>query len=206
MWGVTGEENEEITRHILCCPPTSTTTNDANEEEGVDHPHDVTTNTAKDPPSIPVMYHQEFLDPLWYNVNQGWNGSTFEEARRFCSTLPESRFPCPYEAYCPRGPHHPPTLGGPPQNGEKLEGNNENEEDDGVTPSSSWSPIMDEVGHGLVQLLAGGDGGGSGSSSDEDALCKVSYLTLGVGGVGLRRPDDYPMTHVMCCRLFDEEL
>ena len=24
MWGVTGEENKEITRHIVCCPPTST--------------------------------------------------------------------------------------------------------------------------------------------------------------------------------------
>ena len=60
--------------------------------------------------------------------------------------------------------------------------------------TSSWSPIVDGIGNGTVQVAGGGN----------DKICKVYHPPLkddmlsGKGGL------EDTMTHVMCCQLLDD--
>lgn len=176
-WGVTGEENEEMTRYLVCCPLSKSLQNanggsSASTETGEQGTIPSTTQ------GIQTTEEQQVTaewDPLWYDHTSGWSGSSFEEALDFCGR--KSRSPCPYEAYCPDGLHKPPVKGGP--NDQSLQ---------------SWSPIIDEIGHGVIQV-----GGGSNSFQEDSTSCRIYYLTTenGLRGKGLKSL----MTHIMCCRL-----
>ena len=136
-WGITGEENEEITRHIVCCPP-------------MGKQHDQSSSSSL----VVPMY--ERLEHTWYDNSEGWDGSTIGDVRDFCSSK-ESRFPCPYESYCPEGPHHPPVEGGPNKGVVVLGSTTTNNTLlFKTTKSKSWAPIIDEFGSGIVQISLGG--------------------------------------------------
>lgn len=156
-WGLTGEDNEEITRHIVCCPPVA--------------------KGKKPPDELPVQIYKP-LDNTWYDRADGWNGSTIEDAHDFCSTK-ESRFACPYESYCPKGPHYPPVEGGPGLDADYT---------------TSWAPIIDEIGSGVVLIGREDSGAEEGSKS---AICKAYHVTRkdDLTAIGLEES-----THVMCCR------
>ena len=128
------------------------------------------------------------LDNIWYTHSDGWQGSTFDEALSFCGskgTKDKKHFPCPYEVYCPNGPHFPPVEGGPTT----QESNSKDENE-----TSYWSPIVDEIGNGIVQVAGGGN----------DKICKVYHLPLEVDMLSGKRGLEDTMTHVMCCKVMDD--
>lgn len=183
-WGLNGRDNEEITRHILCCPSHSY---EEDQDEAI---------LAADNAAIKLGEDLEDLDPLLYDRSDGWMGTTFNEALEFCKTKAttededeegHTRFPCPYETYCPLGPHHPPTIGRPGTKGLSY--------GDDVY---AWSPILDEVGHGVLQV-----GGQSENEDGVDTACTVRYLSQEVGKEDLEVKMEFEslVTHVMCCRL-----
>jgi len=172
---LSGDGIETITRHILCCSsaPSSKTAvaaNNANSEEQTS----LTNNRAAEEYARAESHH-----PRWYNRSNGWNGQTYQEALTFCTSQqqqgPENNNSmmmqlCPYEVYCPTGPHHIP-LGG-----FRVDAN----DDDSVTTSSissssssSRAPISDYP-NGWVQVgsqnvcvqytIMNREGGGSSSS------------------------------------------
>ena len=121
-WSITGVGNEEITRHIFCCLLPG-------EEEHPDNENilpgfaeeigSVSTTTADDVPSQEeeqiTMSELEIYDaaiskysPSKYNRENGWTGSTYDEARLYCEAIGSI---CPYAAICPLGPDTQP-LGG----------------------------------------------------------------------------------------------
>ena len=87
IWGVTGEDNEEITRHILCCEMDNAlgdASAGATEEELI----------AKAYASVSDIY-----DPKWFSREDGWQGKTYHDALAFCAAQ-SSYIPCPYEVRC----------------------------------------------------------------------------------------------------------
>mmetsp|Transcript_11472 Transcript_11472/g.25199 ORF Transcript_11472/g.25199 Transcript_11472/m.25199 type:complete len:848 (+) Transcript_11472:701-3244(+) len=92
-WGLTGEDNEDITRHIMCCQT-----------------YYLEGDTSEVPKEIiGKMDHddvKEFYNPTWYHRDEispdGWVGKSYTDALAFCSQR-DSSIPCPYEAYCPHG-------------------------------------------------------------------------------------------------------
>mmetsp|Transcript_9305 Transcript_9305/g.15401 ORF Transcript_9305/g.15401 Transcript_9305/m.15401 type:complete len:530 (+) Transcript_9305:2-1591(+) len=51
-------------------------------------------------------------EPVWFDRSSGWQGTTYEAAVQFCLSLEQNRILCPYEAYCPLGPHTEVPFGG----------------------------------------------------------------------------------------------
>lgn len=90
-WGLTGEDNEEVTRHIMCCE-TDNLEGDASAVVDVDEKY------------APTWYHRDKIS------GDGWFGKTYTDAIAFCA-LKDSGIPCPYEAICPDGPGGMPTGG-----------------------------------------------------------------------------------------------
>mmetsp|Transcript_27007 Transcript_27007/g.57005 ORF Transcript_27007/g.57005 Transcript_27007/m.57005 type:complete len:693 (+) Transcript_27007:57-2135(+) len=97
LWGITGKENEAITRRIKCC----------DELEGIgtfqdEHPKiDQITETEE---GIMTTMH-----PIWFGRKDGYHGTTHEEAELFCRTIAKMHL-CPVEAYCPNGPRQSKVL------------------------------------------------------------------------------------------------
>ena len=81
-WGLTGEGNEEITRHVLCCEMVT-------EEQG----------GVSGEESIGMAYGDvvDKYSPKWFDRNEGWTGKTYADSIAFCATK-DSYIPCPYEA------------------------------------------------------------------------------------------------------------
>lgn len=82
-WGLTGMNNEVITRHILCC--------EMNEVENSGGANSETTA---------AMAYGDVVQryaPKWYDRNEGWDGKTYADALIFCASK-DSYIPCPYEA------------------------------------------------------------------------------------------------------------
>jgi hypothetical protein len=163
------EELEALTRHILCCSSSPSSSSSSS--------------------SSSISVETEYLlaeshHPVWYTRSDGWMGTTWQEAREFCSSKGSSSDNtdtivelCPYEVYCPTGPHHI------PYGGYRVE-----------TPSSSSvtnsrAPISDfpngwvQVGseNACVQYSSVGVGGSSSSSSttthdEEDAVAMIEEV------------------------------
>ena len=75
MWGLTGKENESITRHIMCCdevPKTGTKTDVNVELEELSHEEELILDT---------------MHPIWFGRKDGYHGTTHEEAELFCCTV-----------------------------------------------------------------------------------------------------------------------
>jgi len=91
-WGLTGKENEAITRHIMCCDePAGTGPPINNEQKEIDE----VTQTEEIVMST--------MHPMWFGREDGYHGTTHEEAELFCRTIGNLHL-CPVEAYCPNGP------------------------------------------------------------------------------------------------------
>lgn len=109
-WGKTGEDNEEITRHLMCCIG----------KPLVDDDEDTSTASNKPDSSAPAVALPETPDsklsdadlddwylkqitktynPIWYE----WTGSTYQEGIAFCYSKNHKSL-CSYGVYCPKGP------------------------------------------------------------------------------------------------------
>jgi hypothetical protein len=139
-WGITGEGNEELSRHVMCC---EIQTASGGEEAGGVLP------TVDQAPTEADLLVSSVIDeayndaieqhaPVAYNRENGWVGQTYKDAVMFCSAVEGAKI-CPYVALCPLGPHVEPLWG--------------YEKWDGV-PVQTWAPISD-TGNDFVQLSAG---------------------------------------------------
>jgi hypothetical protein len=103
-WGLTGEGNEEITRHIMCCAEPEAGSGIYLSEvvsDGLEYDTaaDVTSlQRSEAEQSIMDEYH-----PVWYSHRQGYHGTTIEEAEFFCNNVAGKTL-CPLDAVCPDGP------------------------------------------------------------------------------------------------------
>merc|ERR1712157_333846 len=99
------QKDEEITRHVLCCS-SDHTSRDPNKRG-------VQTKLSKS--KVAQEYEAaESLNPKWYDrlSSPGWKGTTYAEAVAFCQAVDDAtQTLCPYEAYCPTGPHRIPFGG-----------------------------------------------------------------------------------------------
>ena len=64
-WGITGEDNELITRHILCC---NMNLDASAESQNVESANSASTSQEN------VM---EKYQPKWFGRNDGWDGKTY---------------------------------------------------------------------------------------------------------------------------------
>jgi len=96
-WGMTGEENEEITQKIICCDELdgSGPMEENVEEQTRDYEIMQLTNTEQ-----MVL---DTMHPIWFGRKHGYHGTTHEAAEIFCRTIVDMHL-CPIEAYCPNGP------------------------------------------------------------------------------------------------------
>jgi len=105
--GASGEY-ESITRHVMCCNAAVETvaSRGGDEEE---------TNLSESEAAREYAA-AEAHGPKWYGRDEGWKGTTYAEALEFCvgvggRTKETATSLCPYEVYCPTGPHHIPFGG-----------------------------------------------------------------------------------------------
>jgi len=138
---------ETITRHILCCsskpPSTSTSTLDPKKTRSNIEQTNLSTTQAANEYANAELYH-----PTWYTRSNGWKGSTYTEAIAFCNAVVDGSGLtgelCPYEVYCPTGPHHIPLGGYRTGEGEEPGANS-------LEGTSSRSPIANYP-NGWVQV------------------------------------------------------
>lgn len=86
MWGLTGNDNEAITRHIKCC----------DEVEGA-RPYDYGTADIELEPMKLTKSEEVILDtthPIWFSRKEGYHGTTHEEAELFCKSVGDMHL-CP---------------------------------------------------------------------------------------------------------------
>ena len=130
-WGLTGDNNEEITRHIMCCKhqqdgDESNVESDTEtvEEESVAETAEIDDEgtNAEEPESSTMAQNenesssmsileittQNTFHPEWFDSRLGWYGGTYDEGKAFCESLPQANnghwYLCPSQAYCPNGP------------------------------------------------------------------------------------------------------
>mmetsp|Transcript_29955 Transcript_29955/g.63524 ORF Transcript_29955/g.63524 Transcript_29955/m.63524 type:complete len:703 (+) Transcript_29955:135-2243(+) len=136
---------ESITRNILCCssnPDDNSHSQPGNNDNSSNSEQtNLSTNQAAAGYARAESHH-----PRWFDRSSGWNGSTYQEALTFCTSLGEGdRELCPYEVYCPTGPHHIP-LGG------YKEGENDNGSSSHNSGSSSSRAPISDYPNGWVQV------------------------------------------------------
>eukprot|EP00571_Detonula_confervacea_P005178 CAMPEP_0172328788 /NCGR_PEP_ID=MMETSP1058-20130122/60533_1 /TAXON_ID=83371 /ORGANISM="Detonula confervacea, Strain CCMP 353" /LENGTH=2032 /DNA_ID=CAMNT_0013045917 /DNA_START=48 /DNA_END=6146 /DNA_ORIENTATION=- len=182
-WGITGEGNEDITRHVVCClmqgtsgdllpdetlpqsatPPAQSVmaAEEASKEVDAD-------GLSVEQVSLVYKTASETYKPRWFDRTNGWNGRTFTDAFLFCSDF-NNYMPCLYEAICPMGPHSMPLAGYKDE------------------PNGSWAPLQD-ASNSWVQL-------------GENASCvQYSHLHPGPPAWGVTGEDNEEITrHVACC-------
>lgn len=112
---MTGENNEEITRHIMCCKRAGDADATADNTAAPPDATDMTGPplvTLPEPSSSSMteleIKIEEAHHPTWYNNELGWKGTTYNDAKAFCESIPHgdsgTLHLCPLEAYCPNGP------------------------------------------------------------------------------------------------------
>jgi len=171
------EEIESVTRHILCCSSSPSSSSSASSSISV-----------KTEYLLAESHH-----PVWYTRSDGWMGTTWQEAREFCSSRGNSNSGdvddgtvvelCPYEVYCPTGPHHI------PYGGYRVDESASN-----ASSSSSRAPISD-LPNGWVQVgsdnacvqysMIGSDSSSSSvdANKNEDALAMIEEVVHDVSTV-----------------------
>ena len=121
-WGITGENNEEITRHIMCCifDPNNIDSSTANNPKtpsldltpALDEATKGESNNNEASSHIMTSNEIEIQDlhhPTWFGKDRGWQGLTYDGAKAFCESIPNKNGDgklhlCPLNAYCPNGP------------------------------------------------------------------------------------------------------
>ena len=186
-WGITGEANEDITRHLPCCtapflPTYNPTTTETNFDEDVTASFAVPTSSNTLPSGNGEMNNYELAameyEPVFYDRSTGWTGQTWNEAITFCASrknnFNEQMALCPFDALCPMGP------GSMPFQGEKFDF------------FQTWVPINGAQENEWIQV-----------GSDPDTQCithsqvvghQADWGVTGVGNEGITR-------HVMCCAI-----
>ena len=116
---------EQLTRNIMCClerPLDLIGGNDEASDNGVLAPPNVLEeggdSNVDDPIPPPPMnfvkdessetpVEQSVFDkfrPGWFSKDEGWSGTTYEEAQQFCESVEgDTMHLCPLEIYCPNG-------------------------------------------------------------------------------------------------------
>jgi len=101
-WGISGEKNEEVTRHILCCHEG----HEKGAADGKGEDQSAVSSAPKAPTAATLTEEeQEVLNthhPLWFGRKEGYHGTTYAEAKDFCKKEAQMQL-CPQEAYCPNG-------------------------------------------------------------------------------------------------------
>ena len=95
-WGLTGENNEEITRHILCCRAHATASAALGQlqHEKAKEKIELMADTEEAIEKVNDVVARIF-SPMLYDRDRGWKGSTYDEAVHFCSA--KTRVLCPVE-------------------------------------------------------------------------------------------------------------
>ena len=92
-FGTSRVDSFEVTGYLMCCLDQSSMNDSLSTAE-------VTTGTAEDKEKeieqLNGMIVQTF-DPMVYDRNRGWLGSTYNEAMQFCSERESARVLCPFE-------------------------------------------------------------------------------------------------------------
>uniref|UniRef100_A0A7S1YML9 DUF7495 domain-containing protein n=1 Tax=Skeletonema marinoi TaxID=267567 RepID=A0A7S1YML9_9STRA len=202
---------EKLTRHIMCClqTPLDLYGNGAATSNGVQAPPNVKDeggdSNVEDPIPPPPMssasvsnnndgggsvgtilpsLQQSLLDeynPHWFSDVQGWSGTTYDDAKRFCEYIKigedqdDKYHLCPWEVYCPHGPLHDKPL------------YYENDAYEG----EQWAPISDE---NKRWTLIGNEG------NEGQQACDLNPLEMSVDTMS-----PTVKKHIMCCRLPVEE-
>lgn len=139
-WGLTGQDNEEMTRHVMCCrDPNDVVASDGQDsnvavsdvvlenlqssaEAIASDAVDTTASDAGATSSVqPTPMSDENRDKLYQAVSKeykpmaftrerGWTGQTYTSALMFCAAQ-ESKILCPYMVVCPLGPNGMPVSG-----------------------------------------------------------------------------------------------
>jgi len=128
-WGYTGVADEEMTRHILCCRrhPLLEDGSDGGETQQTDQvgqeEEEEEEEEVMDAENVEEEQHEgeeltaweqqirEKHNPVWFDNQLGWQGTTHADARAFCNTVaPHGQHGatmdlCPIQAYCPNGPN-----------------------------------------------------------------------------------------------------
>lgn len=98
MWGLTGDGNEEITRHIMCChEPEDGLGIHLEDLPALDREFDVSEERSSAEMAVMNYFH-----PVWYSSKHGYKGTSHADAEEFCRTVGGKRL-CRLEAYCPDG-------------------------------------------------------------------------------------------------------
>lgn len=119
-WGLTGKNNEEITRHILCCHQyqaeeggesavtPADATNSVVEESDTETAVSIQSRPETGKMTALEISTQELFHPEWFDSSLGWSGGTYNDAKAYCESLPQPNnghwYLCPHQAYCPNGP------------------------------------------------------------------------------------------------------
>ena len=111
FWGLSGEGNEGITRHVLCCRKMPSLVDDSSVGI-IDEPINTQMGAPSKPESAAYLQYETQYQPVWYDRTTGWKGHSYNAAVEFCADLGDNHKLCPYEAYCPLGKNSNPYGGG----------------------------------------------------------------------------------------------
>lgn len=129
-WGLTGQDNEEMTRHVMCCKDpnsamaslSNVAVSDSSESAAASFVSDADDTASGGSISVqPTPMSEENREklyqiiakdykPMAFTRDRGWSGQTYTSALMFCASQ-ESKIPCPYELVCPLGPNGMPISG-----------------------------------------------------------------------------------------------
>ena len=104
---MTGLDNEDITRYIMCCLDVNESGFYSEESDALSDSSASSNTAATDSnESIEFTDKEQFivdnLHPIWYGRDDGYQGTTHDDAKQFCKSIGGMEL-CPLEAYCPNG-------------------------------------------------------------------------------------------------------
>ena len=184
-WGVSGANNEAITRHIMCCRAHALQHDEVPQQQSDQY----VVKATSPPPPLPTAIQQndeeselnfemlelsltQHYNPTWFSRDTGWLGQTYQESKDFCNKL-NGYIPCPFIVYCPG-------------DGKQVFGGRKDE-------GESWAAVID-ADNEWVQVGAGGE-------------CNLYSASEGENpGWGFTGDNNEEVTrHIMCCQYHAED-
>ena len=175
---MTGDNNEEITRHIMCCQG-------APYIDGLILTIPSTSNSASIVENDTTMTEMEveilnLHHPVWLGTDAGWAGTTYDDAKKFCESYESftngTLHLCPLSAFCPDGPTNTKPL--------YLQMD--------AFQGVQWSPIGDSFNSWVMV----------GKADDEDPMTCLTYMQMfnhsPEWGLDGSRPE--LKEHILCCQ------
>ena len=184
-WGITGENNEEITRHIMCCDVlgkllSGDDSSTAAEDNNISAPPLVILPKPHRPMTELEVRVTETHHPAWFSTDSGYKGTTYNDARAFCESIPvgegDTYHLCPLSAYCPNGPTDTEPLYLQQKSFEGVQ----------------WAPISNEE-NGWIMI---------GTFNEQPQLTCQTYLEIHNSGPewGLDGTSPELKTNILCCK------